>query len=308
MDYFYDKINLLRTADEEVDDSDIKKSLWRDLPAEFQIVLRSWRDPRPFLLRSSVIAFSRRTPHSERPGSAVVVWVNLRSRIIAITLGKLQKPLALSIKQRTADLRRRNGHQTRRNLPPLLPTRNHRPLNYLARNGERIKKGGRWPGNVSTAMNGTSTLIVQRDRNHSPSKRLSINGPTRISLQLRTTTIDSNSASNYSILLYSNSQQTLKPCSQMILPQAEKFAIQEVPASETVGIGVSYLSAESCPIKAWIGRNLTATLLYLAELWTLKISRSSSKTSFRNSTRSFPRRAIPSSTASITTQRACKAM
>jgi hypothetical protein len=39
----------------------------------------------------------------------------------------------------------------------------------------------------------------------------------------------------------------------MVLPQAEKFAVQQVPASETVGIGVSYLSAESCLIKAWIG-------------------------------------------------------
>ena len=38
MDYFYDKINLLRISDEDVDDSDIKKSIWRGLPAEFQFV------------------------------------------------------------------------------------------------------------------------------------------------------------------------------------------------------------------------------------------------------------------------------
>ena len=36
MDYFYDKVNLLRTSDEDVDESDIKKSIWRGLPAEFQ--------------------------------------------------------------------------------------------------------------------------------------------------------------------------------------------------------------------------------------------------------------------------------
>src|SRR5438045_5665818 len=37
MDYFYEKVNLLRTSDEEVNDSDIKKSIWRGLPAEFQL-------------------------------------------------------------------------------------------------------------------------------------------------------------------------------------------------------------------------------------------------------------------------------
>lgn len=37
MDYFYDKINLLRTTDEDVDDSDIKKSIWRGVSAGFQL-------------------------------------------------------------------------------------------------------------------------------------------------------------------------------------------------------------------------------------------------------------------------------
>jgi hypothetical protein len=36
MDYFYDKINLLR--DEDVNDNDVKKSIWRGLPAEFQVL------------------------------------------------------------------------------------------------------------------------------------------------------------------------------------------------------------------------------------------------------------------------------
>jgi hypothetical protein len=60
--------------------------------------------------------------------------------------------------------------------------------------------------------------------------------------------------SSYSnVPVYSNGHRTLKPCSYMMLPQAEKFAIQEVPASEAVGTGVSYLSVEPCPVKAWVG-------------------------------------------------------
>src|SRR5208282_6689991 len=64
----------------------------------------------------------------------------------------------------------------------------------------------------------------------------------------------SDSAQSYSnFLVYSNGRRTLKSFSQIVLPQAEKFAVQEVPASETVGTGVSYLSAEPCPVKAWVG-------------------------------------------------------
>jgi len=64
----------------------------------------------------------------------------------------------------------------------------------------------------------------------------------------------SDSAPSYSnVPVYSNGRRTLKSFSQMVLPQAEKFAVQEVPASETVGTGVSYLSAEPCPVKAWVG-------------------------------------------------------
>ena len=60
---------------------------------------------------------------------------------------------------------------------------------------------------------------------------------------------DSNPASSYSILIYSNDRHTLKPCSYMILPQAEKFAVQQIPASEVVGIVIFYLSAEPCRYK-----------------------------------------------------------
>jgi hypothetical protein len=37
IDYFYDKVNLLRTSDEDIDDDEIKKSIGRDLPAGFQL-------------------------------------------------------------------------------------------------------------------------------------------------------------------------------------------------------------------------------------------------------------------------------
>jgi hypothetical protein len=37
MDYFYDKVNMLWIADEEIVDNDIKKFLWRGLSAEFKL-------------------------------------------------------------------------------------------------------------------------------------------------------------------------------------------------------------------------------------------------------------------------------
>jgi hypothetical protein len=64
----------------------------------------------------------------------------------------------------------------------------------------------------------------------------------------------SDSIPSYSnVSVYSNGRRTIKSLPQVVLPQAEKFAVQQVPPSETVGSGVSYLSAEPCPVKAWVG-------------------------------------------------------
>ena len=64
----------------------------------------------------------------------------------------------------------------------------------------------------------------------------------------------SDDAPSYSnVPVYSHGRRILKSCPQTVLPQAENFAIQQVPASEAVGTGVSYLSAEPCPVKAWVG-------------------------------------------------------
>jgi hypothetical protein len=54
------------------------------------------------------------------------------------------------------------------------------------------------------------------------------------------------------ISVYSNDRRIIEPFPQMVLPQAEKFAVQQGPTSEAVGTGVSYLSAEPCPVKAWV--------------------------------------------------------
>lgn len=62
---------------------------------------------------------------------------------------------------------------------------------------------------------------------------------------------DAQSYSNVSV--YSNGRRTLKSYSHTVFPQAEKFAVQQIPASDAVGTGVSYLSLGPCPIKAWVG-------------------------------------------------------
>ena len=38
MDYFYDKVNLLKTMNEKIDDDNIKKFIWYDLSLKFQII------------------------------------------------------------------------------------------------------------------------------------------------------------------------------------------------------------------------------------------------------------------------------
>ena len=38
IDYFYNKVNLLKIIDEKIDDDDIKKSIWHDLSSKFQFI------------------------------------------------------------------------------------------------------------------------------------------------------------------------------------------------------------------------------------------------------------------------------
>src|SRR5438045_195438 len=73
-----------------------------------------------FLLKPSVIASSKRTHHSERPGLPTTVErankvyrVDLHDRNATRVLRKLWKAPAPSIKQRTADSHHRNGYQAR---------------------------------------------------------------------------------------------------------------------------------------------------------------------------------------------------
>lgn len=93
----------------------------------------------------------------------------------------------------------------------------------------------------------------KRSRSFSIKTALNQSPDSNISLALDNDDYDLNSTSSYFILLYSNGECTPKSCSQMVLLQAEKFAILQIPVSEAVGTGVFYLSVESCPVKTWVG-------------------------------------------------------
>lgn len=107
---------------------------------------------------------------------------------------------------------------------------------------------------------------------------------------------DAPSYSNVSI--YPNDQLTLKPCSRTALRQVEKFAARQSPVSDTVGARVSYLSAETCPVKAWIGMEPHSNAPLSRNAGYSGLLRPLSKISFRNIIRSFPRCAILSSMVS----------
>ena len=51
---------------------------------------------------------------------------------------------------------------------------------------------------------------------------------------------------------YSNDYRRIK-ADRIRLPQAQRYKITEIPSAFSVGTGISYLCAEPCPIRAWIG-------------------------------------------------------
>jgi hypothetical protein len=72
MDYFYDKVHLLRPSDEKIGDVDIKKSIWRGLPAGFQLCFE-YDDIQGLSLETIGNRSLKRTHHSERPGLPIKV-------------------------------------------------------------------------------------------------------------------------------------------------------------------------------------------------------------------------------------------
>jgi hypothetical protein len=139
---------LLRTSDEEILDDDIKKSIWRGLPAEFQLCFeydkilglslenignrflkkdpsfrKTWFANHPATSKESQ---SSRPPHSERH----------------------ERPWKVPEAPRSIDRAKDSKSTSSKRLPstsksssiPLI--RNYRPLGYPPRNGGMTKKGG----------------------------------------------------------------------------------------------------------------------------------------------------------------------
>jgi len=52
---------------------------------------------------------------------------------------------------------------------------------------------------------------------------------------------------------YSNGQRKEPEKIQIKVPHAELYTVQSLPSSLATGTGIAYLSAEPCPLKAWIG-------------------------------------------------------
>ena len=171
-------------------------------------------------------------------------------------------------------------------------------------------------------MDGTLISTLLRDSGHFPSKPLSINRPTRVSrvtrcsLRLRTRTTTTTMIRILQITpqairmsrYTSNGRRTLKT-----LLSYGTFASGEILRSadsrKRSRRNRRILSERgTCPVKDWVGTEPHSNAPLSAELWILKVPRSFSEISSRNTTRSFPRPVIPSSTASETTQRACKVM
>jgi hypothetical protein len=56
-------------------------------------------------------------------------------------------------------------------------------------------------------------------------------------------------------MIYHNVYTNISPekSERITLPRASRYRIEEMPMAFSVGTGVSYLSAQPCPIKAWVG-------------------------------------------------------
>ena len=282
MDYFYNKVNLLRTADQDIGDSDIKKSIWRGLPGEFQFVFDYdeiqnlsietigtrflKKDPsfRKTWIRNHRMRNqqnqSSRSEHRDRswkpPETSSRSERRDRSRKAPETsrsLDKAKKNKSTSSKWSPSTPKPSPG--TKKPSPPRLPRDEWRKDKEGRIMTRRCQHCDGWHFDFDCPKRPKS-FSIKSALNQSPDSDTE-DEETLSSASDKDDDNDSDSpddASSYSnVSVYSNGRRTLKPFSHTVVPQAEKFAIQQIPASDIVGTGVSYLSAEPCPVKAWVG-------------------------------------------------------
>ena len=231
-----------------VDDSDIKKSIWRGLPAEFQLCfdydeiqglsleiignrfLKKDSSFRKIWIRSRRMNQSSLSEYSDRSWKAPET-----SRPV----DKAKNDKSTSSKWSPSTSKSSSTIPDKKSSPPRLP-----------REEWRKDKEGR---------------MMTRRCQHCDGWHFDFDCPKRPrSFSIKTVLNQWPDSDTDEILSSALSQAIRTSCYIQIidefpnpaftlLPQAEIFAVQEIPASETVGTGVFYLSAEPCPVKAWIG-------------------------------------------------------
>jgi hypothetical protein len=242
MDYFYDKVNLLRTSDEEIVEEDIKKSIWRGLPAGFQLCFE-YDEIQGMSLETIGNRFLKKDPSFRKTWFANHPAMSKGQSSRSPRSERYERPWKVPEAPRSID-KAKDSKSTSSNRTPSASksssttTDKKPPPPRLPREEWRKDKEGRTMTRKCQHCNGwhfdfncprrPKSFSIHAALNQWPDSDTENNEtPTSPSDEDKDSSDSSDSIPSYSnVSVYSNGHRIIKSFSKVVLPLAEKFAVQ----------------------------------------------------------------------------------
>jgi hypothetical protein len=269
LDYFYAKINKLRSAQRSMRDSEIIDYVWEGLPPGLQKLLdyaqlstmsltevgRSLGN-KDLAYREEVLSMEKYHAIGDRSKDRRYGKSTADAQVTSVSFKPSSKTPKIGTKTKN------KGKEKSTELPPIpdpLPREQWKADKQGRTMTRKCRFCGQWHFDFDCPKRPTSyslTTIVSESLGQLAS---SAEGSTDESNSDESSSSDdehqdsSNPASYCTVPIYSTE---LPRSSQSVrIPKAEDYIIDEVERLPVMGTGVAYLSAEPCPIQAWIGQN-----------------------------------------------------
>ena len=267
MKYYYAKSGLLRTANEEISRQDLIGEVWLGLPADFRMSLR-FSEVEPLslqefshVLRDIDVTYrekkreERREKERNRDKNYEHERVRSSTRDRDHDRKSDRKRSKRSPVESDSDSLKDKGKMSSKDdsIPEILPESQWR----INANGKKMKRRCRycdeWHFDYQCPQSQTPNYSVQAVDQEAPgpvSDHRSSSSYT--SEDKSTTTTHSFHAIAATADVFPNGIRRIEHA-EIKLAGVDKFTIDEIPPAPHIGTGVSYLTTEPCPIKAWVG-------------------------------------------------------
>ena len=267
LDYYYNKVNLIKSATPEIEDPSIVDEVWLGLPAEFRLHLNS-NELRTLPLKEVALRLQDKD-WSFRP-----VWKKQqkqqrnRDRIQDRTSKRGDSPSRLSPRRYTKPSEPKPSETSVQQkkekdkgkgaadnpIPEILPKDQWRTDKKGRTMTRKCRYCNKWHFDFECPRRPASYHVSLTTDQYPPDS--SSSEPSSDEDEDESEEAPSSGYFNtFKFRTYSNGQRKKSASNPTKIPNAESYVVQTLASSPATGSGVAYLSAEPCPVKAWIGQS-----------------------------------------------------